>query len=86
MMILMSTVIAVALGLAPVKRDGSVVGDYSAVVGRYSQTSERGTIYARGFDRLTGAPYDVVMDKDGYVEAEVGDWTVTFRVQDARAT
>ena len=81
---LMSTVVAVALGLAPVKQDGSVTGDYSHVVGRYSQTVDSlGKIHARGFNRFTGAPYDVAMDKNGNVEAEVGDWIVTFRVRDA---
>lgn len=81
---LMSTVVAVALGLAPVKQDGSVSGDYSSAVGRYSQTIDaKGNTHARGFSRQTGAPYDVAMDKDGNVEAQVGDWFVTFRVQDA---
>jgi hypothetical protein len=83
-MMLMSTVVAVALGLAPVSQDGSVNGDYSAAVGRYSQTIDaQGKTHARGFSRQTGAPYDVAMDKDGNVEAQVGDWIVTFRVRDA---
>ena len=81
---LMSTVVAVALGLAPVQQDGSVSGDYSAAVGHYSQSIDaQGKTHARGFSRQTGAPYDVAMDKNGNVEAEVGDWIVTFRVQDA---
>lgn len=79
---LMSTVVAVALGVAQVKEDGSVIGDYSAVVGRYSQSIDgAGRTHARGFSRLTGAPYDVAVDKDGNVEAKVGDWTVTFRLK-----
>lgn len=81
---LMSTVVAVALGLAPVKQDGSVTGDYSDIVGRYWQTVDaHGKTHARGFNRRTGASYDVAMDKDGNVEAEVGDWIVTFRVRNA---
>jgi hypothetical protein len=81
---LMSTVVAVALGFAPVNQDGLVTGDYSAMVGTYSQSVDaRGNIHARGFNRLTGAPFDVTMDKAGNVEAEVGDWMVTFRVRDA---
>lgn len=81
---LMSTVVAVALGFAPVKQDGLVAGDYSAIVGQYSRSIDRkGRTHARGFNRLTGTPYDVAMDKDGNVEAKVGDWTVTFQVKDA---
>lgn len=81
---LMSTIVAVALGLAPVRPDGSVSGDYSAVVGRYSQSIDGGgRTHARGFNRLTGAPYDVAMDKDGNVEARVGDRTTTFRIHQA---
>ena len=81
---MMSTVIAVALGVAPIKQDGVVTGDYSRAIGRYSQTIDaKGTTHARGFSRQTGAPYDVALDKDGNVEAQVGDWLITFRVQDA---
>ena len=80
---LMSTVVAVALGFAPVKQDGSVTGDYSAVLGRYSQSiDDGGKTHARGFNRLTGAPYDVAMDKNGNVEARVGDSTIIFQVHD----
>ena len=46
-----------------------LVGDYSAIGGRYSQTIDaKGTIYARDFNRLTGAPYDVAMDKEEQIE------------------
>jgi hypothetical protein len=83
---IMSTVVAVALGLTPVQNEGSVElvrGDYSASVGRYTQfTDRRGTTYVKGNDRL-GVAYELVMDKNGYVEGEVGDHQVSFRVQEA---
>ena len=54
---LMTTVVAVALGLAPIKQDGSVESsrdDYAAAVGNYSQTVDRnGTTHLRGFSRFT---------------------------------
>ena len=83
---IMSTVVAVALGLTPVQNDGLaqlIAGDYSAKVGRYSQfTDHRGTTYLYGHDRR-GVAYKLVMDKHGYVEGEVGDRQVNFRVQEA---
>ena len=81
---LMSTVVAIALGVAPVKQDGTVTGDYSAVVGRYSQSVDRhGTTHISGFNRLTGTPYDLALDNEGNVEARVGDSIIAFHVQDA---
>ena len=84
---LMTTVVAVALGLAPVKQDGSVQpasDNYSNTVGRYSQTVGRdGKTHLRGFNRLTAAPYDLTVDTSGHVEGVVGDWYVTFQVTDA---
>jgi hypothetical protein len=83
---LMTTVVAVALGLAPVKPDGTVApsrDDYATIVGRYSQTIDPiGTKHARGYDRLTGAPYDVSIDKDGNVEGTVGSWYIELHVKD----
>ena len=83
---LMTTVVAVALGFAPVKQDGSVQptrDNYSNIIGRYSQTIERdGKTHLRGFNRLTGAPYELTVDTHGQVEGMVGDWYVTFQVKD----
>lgn len=80
-----STVVAVALGVAPVQGTSSgeyVAGDYSADVGRYSQfVDRRGTTYVKGFDRR-GVRYDLVMDKRGYVEANIGERVVSFRVKE----
>jgi len=86
---LMNAVLAVALGLAPIKagHDAQVIhyrpGDYAGLIGRYSQaTDSRGTTYLRGFDRLTGRPFDIAVAKDGQVEGSVGDMYVTFHVSE----
>ena len=83
---IMTTVVAVALGLAPVK-DGSaqiVSGNYATAVGSYSQTVDRqGRTHLRGFNRFNGAPYEITVDKDGKVEGTVGDYVVSFRVAEA---
>ena len=83
---MMTTVVAVALGLAPVPENSPaqiVSGDYSAAVGRYSQTVDRrGTSHVRGVDSR-GISYELVLDKRGYVEATVGERVVSFRVQEA---
>jgi hypothetical protein len=81
---LMSTVVAVALGIAPIKEDGTVTGDYSKIVGRYStMIDKRGTTHLRGFHPVTGAPYDIAIDEGGQVEGTVGDWVVTFTAREA---
>ena len=83
---MMTTVVAVALGLTPVHESSAaqtVNGDYSAAVGRYSQTVDRrGTNHVHGVDSR-GIPYELVLDKRGYVEATVGERAVSFRVQEA---
>jgi hypothetical protein len=80
---LMTTIVAVALGVAPVNQDPqSVTGDYSSRVGRYSQVVDRrGTTHVTGRDHL-GTPYELVMDKNGNVEATVGERVITFRVKE----
>jgi hypothetical protein len=79
---LISTVVAVALGVAPVNPDNQVIaGDYSSQIGRYSQfVDRRGTTHLRGRD-ARGVSYDLVMDRNGFVEASVGDRVVSFRVK-----
>jgi len=82
---IMATVVAVAIGLAPINESSAsqtVSGDYSAAVGRYSQTVDRhGTSHVRGVDSR-GIPYELVLDSRGYVEAIVGERAVSFRVQE----
>ena len=82
---LMSTIVAVALGIAPTQgNQGQIVsGDYSAQVGQFTQyVDHRGTTHLKGRDRR-GIAYDLVMDQQGYVEANFGDQVVSFRVQEA---
>lgn len=83
---MMSTVVAVALGLTPLPSDGSaelIAGDYSTQVGHYSQfTDHRGTTFLKGQNRR-GVAYELVIDKHGYVDGEVGERQVSFRVQEA---
>lgn len=79
---LVSTIVAVALGIAPVQQDGTVTGNYDQMVGRYVETVDAaGITHVRGFNRLTGARYELDLDKRGNVEATVGDWAISFRVQ-----
>jgi len=87
---IMNAVLAVALGLAPVKSGQEVQviqynpSDYSGLIGRYNQSTDRGgTTHLSGFDRLTGRPFDIAVAKDGRVEGTVGDTYVTFRVSEA---
>lgn len=81
---LMSTIVAVALGMAPIAQDGTVSGDYSKIVGRYSQkVDKRGTTRLTGFHRVTGAPFEITIDKDGNVEGTVGEMSITFKAREA---
>jgi hypothetical protein len=83
---LMSTVVAVAIGMAPVPDDAMYVvsGDYSARVGRFAETVDRrGNRHLKGFSPTTGAPYDLIVHRDGRVEGTVGDLVVSFRVREA---
>jgi hypothetical protein len=85
---LISAIVAVALGVAPVKESNSaqvVAVDNSKIaaeIGRYSQSKGKdGKTHIRGFDRF-GRAYDLAIDANGHVEGEVGIWDVTFDVQD----
>jgi len=82
---MMTTVIAVALGLAPIPADGTVpfVGaDTEKMIGRYSETvDDTGTTHLRGVNRRTGQLYHITVNPYGRVEGSVGDWTVSFNVK-----
>jgi len=79
---IMTTVLAVALGLAPVKDGEAVRGDYAKAIGRYSQTVDKqGTVHLRG--RFHGSPYEIDIDRNGQVEGTAGDFSVSFLVTDA---
>ena len=86
---IMNAVLAVALGLAPMKSGQEVQviqfnpSDYSGLIGRYNQSTDRGgTTHLSGFDRLTGRPFDIAVAKDGRVEGTVGETYVTFNVSE----
>lgn len=84
-----SAIVAVALGVAPVKESNSpqlVQVDearIAAQIGRYKESRGKdGKTHVRGFDRL-GRAYDLAIDANGHVQGQVGNWDVTFDVQDA---
>lgn len=85
----MNAVLAVALGLAPVKSEKPQVihynpGDYAGQIGSYSQsTDKRGVTHLRGFDRRTGRPFNISITENGRVEGFVGETYVTFTVSEA---
>lgn len=87
---IMNAVLAVALGLTPVKpgTQAQVLSynptDYAGLIGRYNQSTDRsGTTHLRGFDRITGRPFDIAVAKNGRVEGTVGELYVTFNVSEA---
>ena len=84
---IMNAVLAVALGLAPVKSGQQVqviqYNDtyYAGLIGRYHQSIDRsGITHLTGFDRLTGRPFDIAVADNGRVEGTVGELYVTFKV------
>jgi hypothetical protein len=85
---MMSAVVAVALGLTPVKESALpqvVTIDEARItraIGKYEQfVGKDGKTHVRGFDRL-GRAYDLAIDANGHVTGEVGSWDVTFDVAD----
>ena len=87
---IMNAVLAVALGLAPVKPglETQVIQvnptKYPGLIGRYRQsTDRRGNTHLTGYDRLTGRPFDIAVARDGRVEGTVGETYVTFTVSQA---
>jgi hypothetical protein len=86
---LISTIVAVAVGITPIKESGSpqlVQVDEAKIaeqVGRFTQeTRKDGSTRVRGFDRL-GRAYELAVDSKGHVQGHVGDWVVTFDVKEA---
>lgn len=85
---IISAVLAVALGVAPVKETASPQlirfdeTKIAAQIGQYRQSIGRdGKTHVRGFDRL-GRPYHLAIDSNGHVQGEVGSWDVSFDVKD----
>lgn len=84
---IMNAVLAVALGLAPVKPGVDSIrvnpADYAAMIGRYHQTTDRsGTTHLSGYDRLTGRPFAIDVAQNGHVEGTVGELFLTFDVSE----
>ena len=84
-----SAIVAVALGVAPVKESSSPQfvhvdeARVAAQIGRYTQSHGRdGKTHVRGFDRF-GRAYDLAIDANGHVQGRVGVWDVAFDVKDA---
>ena len=84
-MTMMSTVVAVALGVVPVHSDGTVqlISDTDRRrIGSYDESvDDTGTTHLKGFDRRSGQPYHITINPFGRVEGSVGDTVVTFQVQ-----
>ncbi|MGE5563176.1 MAG: hypothetical protein ACM3ZV_07680 [Bacillota bacterium] len=81
---IISAVLAVALGIAPVKdsRSPQLVqvdeAKVAAQIGRYEQfVGKDGKTHIRGFDRA-GRSYDLTIDRNNHVQGQVGDWYVDY--------
>ena len=86
---IISTVLAVALGIAPVKDSRSPQyvqvdeAQVAAEIGRYEQfVGKDGKTHIRGFDRL-GRSYDLTIDSNNHVQGQVGDWYVEYSFAEA---
>ena len=86
---MMGAIVAVALGLAPVKEspEPQIVNfdeaKIAAQVGHYQQSVDKdGKTHIRGFDQL-GRGYDLTINSNGDVEGIAGGLYVTFNVKDA---
>lgn len=83
----MTTIVAVALGFAPIYSDGTVepsADNYAKAVGPYTETIDRnGTHHVRGTNWRNGVPYEISVSSDGNVEAVVGERAVDFHVRAA---
>lgn len=83
-----SAVVAVALGLAPIEDVGKpqliqVDRSMAEAIGRYTQFVDKaGRTHVRGFDRL-GRAYDLTIYSNGHVQGQAGSWDVSFDVKDA---
>lgn len=86
-MTMMTTIVAVALGIAPIGHDGTVEpvdANDAKAIGRYSETvDDTGTTHLKGVDRNTGRFFHLTVNPYGRVEGSVGDWVVTFQVTKA---
>lgn len=83
-MTIMTTIVAVALGIAPIGQNGRVEpvsAKDAREIGRYSETvDDTGTTHLQGINRRTGEDFHLTVNPYGRVEGSVGDWVVTFQV------
>jgi hypothetical protein len=85
---IISAVVAVALGAAPIQvgPKGAIYAagqNMSDLVRDYRQsTDRRGTIHVEGHD-LKGRPFELTIDRKGYVEGSVGFWDIAFHAAEA---
>lgn len=82
-MSLMTTIVAVALGLTPVPSNGTVKHvdeSVARLIGSYSETTDdTGTTHLKGVDRRTGQRFHITVNPYGRVEGSVGESVVTFK-------
>jgi hypothetical protein len=86
-MTMMTTIIGVALGLAPVQGDGTVQPiskQDQNLIGRFKESvDDTGTTHLRGVNRRTGEIFHITVNPYGRVEGSVGTKVVTFQVASA---
>ncbi len=83
-MTMMTTIIAVALGLTPVQGDTivQISNQHDKTIGSFTETTDdTGTTHLRGVNRMTGEIYHLTVNPHGRVEGSVGDSVVTFRIR-----
>lgn len=87
---IMNAVLAIALGLTPAQPGKSVETiyyndkDYAGMIGSYRESTDaKGTTYLRGFDRITGKPFEIAVRANGDVEGTVGDSYIAFNARQA---
>jgi hypothetical protein len=83
-MSMMTTIVAVALGLTPISNDGTVQpisADQARKIGRFAETTDdTGTTHLTGVNRHTGERFYLTINPYGRVEGSVGNLAVTFKV------
>ena len=81
-----TSILAVAIGLVPVPRNGHVAPISPAdarMIGRLKQTVDgAGNIHLAGFARHTGQAFELVVEPDGDVSGSVGDFDVSFNAKE----
>ena len=86
-MTIMTTIVAVALGIASIGQNGRVepisAQDMKSI-SRYSETvDDTGTTHLRGVHRRTGESFHITVNPFGRVEGSVGEKVVSFHVTPA---